>query len=94
MESEPQDADGENTEPQPLAILLHQVLPVMLVLAILSAVAVFIWPTRYWYMPYVIGQRHTTVRVDRFTGKAESLGELGWTVMQPKPAVNTRGLSR
>jgi len=51
----------------------------LVVLAILAAVALFVWPTRYRYDHMTVDSNFVIVRIDRFNGNADMLvPDEGW----------------
>lgn len=68
----------------------------LFVVVLLAALATYVWPTRYRYSPGTNSRpRVLLVRVDRFTGAAEALQDVGWVrcedpfnfVLPPKEVV-------
>lgn len=55
------------------------------VLALVSALAYFGWPTPYRYASYKDFKYTTTVRISRLSGRAEVLTVVGWLPMEPLP---------
>ena len=45
-----------------------------------------VWPTPYRYDHLLLGGNNYPVRVNRITGSAEALANVGWTKLVPQPA--------
>ena len=60
-----------------------RILRVLLVTAILAAIAMFVWPTRWRYDHMTVGNDTYPVRIHRVTGHADVLlpGD-GWTPVE------------
>jgi hypothetical protein len=55
----------------------------------------YVWPTKYSYDRIQLGGYEFPVRIDRFTGDAERLGNAGWQPLRPprKSAEEILGIS-
>jgi hypothetical protein len=58
--------------------LKRPIVQTLLAMAILSILAIFVWPTAYKYDHMKIGTNNLLVRIDRLTGKTEILYPSGW----------------
>ncbi len=64
-------------------VKILRVLRGLVVLAIVAAFALFVWPTRYRYEHMTTDNNLVIVRIDRFNGNADMLvPDEGWTPVE------------